>query len=84
MGIVKNLDLMIDDLISRKTPPEYIIMGRGVFHQWMIEISGDKNIDIEPSKKKYKFSHRNIPVIICDSEILEVIPNAKFMLNSGE
>ena len=80
MSIVRALDQMIDELNEKKTPAENIIMGRNYFEKWMVEVSREHNITLEPGKKKYKFHHRDIPVILCESEILEVVPNAKFLL----
>ena len=80
MSIARALDQMIDELKEKKTPPENIIMGRNYFEKWIVEISREQNITLESGKRKYRFSHRDIPVIICESEILEVVPNAKFLL----
>lgn len=80
MNILHNLDSMINELDKARTPAEYIIMGRKYFHEWMIEISRTGNISFNTNRKKYKFSYREIPVILCESDILEVVPNAKFML----
>ncbi|HOP31092.1 MAG TPA: hypothetical protein P5120_16410 [Spirochaetota bacterium] len=80
MSIVRAIDQMIDELKEKNTSPEHIIMGKNYFYKWMVEISHDHTIDLEPQKKKYKFTHKNIPIIICESEILEIVPNAKFML----
>ncbi|HOP63217.1 MAG TPA: hypothetical protein PK358_00885 [Spirochaetota bacterium] len=80
MSIVHAMDLMIDELNEKKTPPEHIVMGKNYFYKWIIEISREHNIDLEPQKKKYKFNHKNIPIIICESEILEIVPNAKHLI----
>lgn len=80
MSIVRAVDQMIDELKEKKISPEYIIMGKSYFYKWMVEVSREHNIDLEPQKKKYRFTHQNIPIIICESEILEIVPNAKYML----
>lgn len=80
MNILHNLDSMINELDKARTPAEHIIMGRKYFQEWMIEISRTGNISFNTNRKKYKFSYREIPVILCESDILEVVPNAKFML----
>lgn len=84
MSIVHAIDIMIDELREKKTPPEHIIMGKNYFLKWVVEISREQKIDLEPQKKKYKFTHRNIPIILCESEILEIVPNAKFLLKGLE
>lgn len=80
MSIVRAIDQMIDELKEKKTPPEYIIMGKNYFFKWVVEISRENTIDLESQKKKYKFTHKNIPIVLCESEILEIVPNAKFLL----
>jgi hypothetical protein len=72
---------MINELEKSRTQAEYIIMGKKYFYEWMIEISRTGNITLNPNRKKYKFTYREIPIIICESDILEVVPNAKYMLD---
>lgn len=80
MNILHNLDRMINELDRSRTPAEYIIMGKKHFYEWMIEISRSGNISFNKNRKKYKFTYREIPIVMCESEILEVVPNAKYML----
>ncbi|NLV68907.1 MAG: hypothetical protein GXY14_14650 [Spirochaetes bacterium] len=81
MSIIRAIDAMIKELAEKKIKPEYVIMGKGYFYKWIIEITREGSLTLEPGKKNYKYRHRNIPVIVCESEILEVVPNAKFMVS---
>ena len=83
MSIIRTIDAMIKELSEKKIKPEYVIMGKKYFYKWIIEITREGSLTLEPGKKNYKYSHRNIPVIICESEILEIVPNAKFMINQN-
>ena len=74
------IDKMISELNKAKTPAEYIIMGKKYFYEWMIEQAHTGDISLEKNKKKYKFTHNEIQIILCESEILEVVPNPKYML----
>jgi hypothetical protein len=74
------IDKMIAELNKAKTPPEYIIMGKKYFYEWMIEQARTGDISLEKNKKKYKFTHNGIPIILCESEILEVVPNPKHII----
>jgi hypothetical protein len=80
VSITADLDKMIDALEKAGTPAEHVIMGRMYFYEWITEVSRGTGIMFDFKKKKYKFEHRKIPVIVCDSEILEAVPNAKFLL----
>lgn len=80
MNILHILDRMINELDKSRTPAEHIIMGRKHFHEWLIEISRTGNISFNTNRKKYKFTYRDIPIIMCESDILEVVPDAKYML----
>jgi hypothetical protein len=80
MSVVRELDSMIYELERVNSPAEHIIMGKKYFYSWLTEISRQGEIGFDFKKKKYRFSHRNIPVIICESEILEAVPNAKKFL----
>ena len=80
MKITSAVDKMIDELEKNKTPGEYIIMGKSYFYDWIIELTRTGDITLEPNKKKYRFTHRGIKIIICESEILEVVPNSKYLL----
>jgi len=80
MKITETLDKMIDQLHKAKTPAEYIIMGRRYFYDWMIEISRTGSIALEQKSRKYKFTHKGIKIIVCESDILEAVPNAKYLL----
>ncbi len=81
MSIVSEIDKMISDLNKMKQKPEYVIMGRNFFYKWIVEITREGDLSLAPSKKVHKYTHKNIPVIISYSDILEVVPNAKFMLD---
>lgn len=81
MSIVRSIDAMITDLSKRKLKPEYVIMGKSYFYKWIIEITREGKLTFETGKKNHKYSHGNIPVIVCESEILEVVPNAKYLLD---
>lgn len=80
MNVVREIDDMISGLNKLKQKPEYVIMGRSYFYKWIVEITREGDIKLEPGKKPHKYHHKNIPVIICESEILEVVPNAKYMV----
>lgn len=71
---------MISGLEKQKMKPEYVIMGRSYFYKWIVEITREGTLTLEPGKKVHEYRHRNIPVIVCESEILEVVPNVKYML----
>jgi len=81
MNVIHHLDRMINELDKSRTPPEYIIMGKKYFYDWMIEISREANISFNKNKKKYNFTYRKIPIVLCESDILEVVPNAKHLLD---
>ena len=80
MSIIKDIDSMINVLLKAKQKPEYVIMGKRYFYQWVIEITREGTLKLEPGVKKQKYHHKNIPVIVCESEILEVVPDVKYML----
>lgn len=80
MSIVKEIDAMISELGKKKLKPEYVIMGRGFFYKWIVEVTREGNISLNTGKKRHKYYHNNIPVIVCDSEILEVVPDPGYML----
>lgn len=80
MSVVRLIDSMMAELNGKKLKPEYVIMGKNYFYKWIIEITREGNISFDPGKKSHKYSHKNIPVIVCQSDILEVVPNAKYML----
>lgn len=81
MKVTDTLDKMIDELLKSGTPAEYIIMGKKIFYEWLIELTRTGDISLENNKKKYKFTHKGVKIIICESEILEVVPNSKYLLN---
>ena len=74
------IDKIISELNKAKTPAEYIIMGKKYFYEWMTEQAATGDISLEKNKKKYKFTHDGIQIILCESDILEVVPNPKHML----
>ena len=75
------IEKMIAELEKAKTPAEYIIMGKNNFYEWMIEQARTGDISLEKNKKKYKFSHNGVKIILCESDILEVVPNPKYLLS---
>ncbi len=80
MTIVKEMDMMIKDLKKRKMKPESIIMGRNICITWLKELSRSGDIEFHKANK-YNFKHKGIPIVVCDSDILEVVPNAKYLLD---
>jgi len=80
MEVTKAIDMMVSELEKSGTPAEYIIMGKRYFFEWMIELTRSGDITLENNKKKYKFTHKGIKIILCESDILEVVPNAKHLL----
>jgi len=81
MKVTGYIDKMIDELEKSGTPAEHIIMGKKYFYEWIIELTRTGDITLEKNKKKYKFTHRGIKIIVCESEILEVVPNSKYLLD---
>jgi hypothetical protein len=79
MSISLKLDAMINEMTAQKRKPEHIIMGREYCVRWLAELVRQGDFDMGKTTK-YTFKYRNIPVIVCTSEILEVVPNAKFIL----
>jgi len=71
---------MITGLKRRRTKPEYIIMGKNLCMSWLVEQSSQGKGLALKDPKKYAFRHRGIPVVVCESEILEVVPNPKHVL----
>jgi hypothetical protein len=80
MSVCQKIDRMLAGMAEEKIKPEYIIMGREYCAEWLREIARQGDLDMKPGAKKYKFSYKNIPVIVCYSGILEIVPNAKKML----
>lgn len=80
MSVCQKIDLMLDGMTAEHIKPEYIVMGREYCAEWLRELARQGDIEMKPGAKKYKFSYRNIPVIVCYSGILEVVPNAKELL----
>jgi len=80
MKVNSYLDKIIDDMQKAGTPAEYIIMGKKYFYEWIIELTRTGDIKLENNKKKYKFTHNGIKIILCESEILEVVPNSRCLL----
>jgi len=81
MKMITYIDKIITELEKAGTPAEYIIMGRKYFYDWIIELTSTGDITLEPGKKKYKFTHNGVKIIICESEILEVVPNSRYLLD---
>jgi hypothetical protein len=80
MKTTSYIEKMIVELNKANTPAEYIIMGKVYFYEWMIEQTRTGDISLEKNKQKYKFTHNGIKIILCESDILEVVPNPKHML----
>ena len=81
MKVTDYIDKMIAELEKSGTPAEHIIMGKKYFYEWIIELTRTGDITLENNKKKYKFTHKGIKIIICGSEILEVVPNSRYLLD---
>ena len=81
MKVIAFIDKIIIELENAGTPAEFIIMGKKYFYEWIIEMTRTGEIALEKNKKKYKFTHKGIKIIICESEILEVVPNSKYLLD---
>lgn len=80
MKVTAAIDRMIDELERAGTPAEHIIMGKNYFYEWMIELTRTGDITLEKNKKKYNFTHRGIKIIVCESGILEAVPNSRYLL----
>lgn len=81
LKVTDYINRMIDELEKSKTPAEHIIMGKKYFYEWIIELTRTGDITFEKNVKKYRFSHRGIKIVLCESEILEVVPNSKHLLD---
>ena len=81
MKVTDYLDKVISEMEKAGTPPEHIIMGKKYFYDWIIELTRTGDISLEKNKKKYRFTHKGIKIILCESEILEVVPNSKYLLD---
>ncbi|PKL37177.1 MAG: hypothetical protein CVV44_16210 [Spirochaetae bacterium HGW-Spirochaetae-1] len=77
--ISAHIDKLMEELKKRKQKPEYVIMGRNLCMEWLMEMTREGLIELNDAKK-YRFNHRGVPVIVCESEILEVVPNAKYLM----
>lgn len=80
--ISREIDLMIHDLKSRKLKPEHIVMGKNICMRWLVESTQGQDFVMKKASR-YDFTHKGIPVIVCESEILEVLPNAKALLSGA-
>jgi hypothetical protein len=81
MKVSAYIDKVSTELEKAGTPAEHIIMGKKYFYDWIIELTRTGDIAFEPGRKKYKFTHKGIKIILCESEILEVVPNSKYLLD---
>ena len=79
MKISARIDRLIEELEKRKQKPEHVIMGKKIATEWLIEMSRQGLIELNAARK-FRFSHRGVPVIVCESDILEVVPNARHLL----
>ena len=80
MEINEELNRIIDDMEKRKMRPEYIVMGRSRCIRWMVEsVTGD-DFRLIKGNRPWKLRYRDIPVVVCESDILEVVPNPKVLL----
>ena len=75
-SISEELDQLIGELKKQKMKPEHIVMGKNLCMQWLVESTQGTDFILRKAKK-YDFTHQGIPIIVCESEILEVLPNAK-------
>jgi len=78
--IIKTLDLMIDDLLRKGLNPESIIIGRDRCVNLLVELSMAPGFKMEPGKRKIKLRYKNIPIVVCESDMIEVVPNAKHLI----
>lgn len=81
MKVTAYIDKVINEMKKDGITPEYIIMGKKYFYDWIIELTRTGDISLEKNKKKYKFDHNGVKIIVCESEILEVVPNPKYLLD---
>ena len=78
--ISEEIDAMILDLKSRSLKPEYIVMGKNICMRWLVETTQGQEFVMKKTPR-YNFTYDGIPVVVCESEILEVLPNAKAILS---
>ncbi len=80
MKISQYLDKTISAMQKAGTPAEHIIMGKKYFYDWIIEQTRTGEISLNSGRKKYGFTHGKVKIIVCESEILEVVPNPRYLL----
>ncbi len=84
MKVTERIDRMIDELKRSGRKPESIIIGKNDCIAWLAEqaASGSKLTLLKA--RRYDFSHRGVPMVVSESDILEVVPNAKYLLVEQE
>lgn len=80
MKVTETLDAMMAELKRAGRAPEHVVMGKNLCMQWLAEQAGSGSGLKLHGVRKFKFTHRGIPVVVCESDILEVVPNPKDML----
>jgi hypothetical protein len=81
MDISEKIDRMIAGLEAKGMGAEYVVMGKATCVKWLTEQAA-RGADMAWHRARvYHFSHGRIPVVVCESEILEVVPNARYLLN---
>ncbi|TAL35793.1 MAG: hypothetical protein EPN93_09395 [Spirochaetes bacterium] len=81
MDISEKIDRMIAGLETKGLSAEYVVMGRNTCVRWLAEQAA-RGTDIAWRKARaFHFRHGSVPVVVCESEILEVLPNARYLLD---
>ncbi|MBN1532820.1 MAG: hypothetical protein JXA20_09175 [Spirochaetes bacterium] len=83
MGVREQIDSMMAEVRRMKRKPEYVIMGRGICMRWLVEEATSGSRLSLQKRGRYSFSYRGVPVVVCESEILEVVPNARYLLGDA-
>ena len=80
MTIVEEMNAMIEELREKGLKPEHIVMGKEICVRWLVESAQGTDFTFH-KVKKYNFLFQKIPVVVCESPILEVLPNPKYLLD---
>lgn len=70
MSITSDIETMILDMTRNGIRPQYIIMGFNQYKRWVQELTG-KGLPAYPE------TYMGYDIIICNSDILEVVTNTK-------
>ncbi len=81
MNISEKIDRMIARLEAKGMGAEYVVMGKATCVKWLVEQAARGTDMAWRPARVYHFSHGRVPVVVCESEILEVVPNARYMLD---